>query len=143
MVDADNARRTRNAATISTLFTCLNAAAYDDIPALFADDARWDAVFAPPVHPEPCDQPKPLDCLSRWRTLFSLGPSFAFSVEPLLDPDRFLVEFVGQAVVAATGTPYNNLHLAVVLLDDGRIKHVWEYFNPLAIIEAFGLLAPA
>ena len=54
------------------------------------------------------------------------------------DPNRVWVEFCGKIKIKATGKSYNNAHVCLFTLRDGRIIEYKEYSNPLILLNAFG-----
>ncbi len=54
------------------------------------------------------------------------------------DPNRVWVEFCGTIKVKATGKSYNNAHVCLFTLRDGRIIEYKEYSNPLILLNSFG-----
>ena len=58
--------------------------------------------------------------------------------EPLIhhttDPEVLILEFEGSGRGVTTGEPYEQRYISVVRLRDGHIKHIKEYWNPLALL---------
>ena len=55
-----------------------------------------------------------------------------------LDPDTLIVEFAGRGRTAASGKSYEQRYISVVRMRDGKIAHYKDYWNPLAVLAAFG-----
>lgn len=60
------------------------------------------------------------------------------------DGQTVTIEAQGDFVVAANEKPYQNLYIAVLQIEDGKIAMIREYFNPLIIAQTFDIdLAPS
>lgn len=55
---------------------------------------------------------------------------------PAVDPDLVIVEVTGNNLVAETGKYYRNRYLFLVKCENGKIKHIFEYSNPVVHREA-------
>jgi uncharacterized protein len=57
---------------------------------------------------------------------------------PTVDPDLLWVEFHAEAMVIDTGRQYQQDYVVRIKIDDGKIVHFSDYFNPYVPIYAFG-----
>lgn len=131
-------RREDNHQVLLRLFGCLNRRDYHALQ-LVAGDVVWEMPFAPPVLPAPFSRQRFEKLLHSWPAVFAQGLTFDdVIVHPMLDPDRFVVEFRGEAVMAASGLPYRNRYVGFFRLSDRRIVHAREYFDSAVAIRAFG-----
>ncbi len=71
---------------------------------------------------------------ANWKFMCFPDRAFHFTT----DPNRVWVEFCGKIKIKATGKSYNNAHVCLFTLRDGRIIEYKEYFNPLILLKAFG-----
>ena len=54
------------------------------------------------------------------------------------DPNHVWVEYRGEIQIKATGKSYNNTHVSLFTLRNGRIIECKEYSNPIILLKAFG-----
>jgi uncharacterized protein len=59
------------------------------------------------------------------------------------DPNMLWIEFHGEAVISATGRRYSQDYVLRMGFKDGQIAYLCDYFNPLALMSAFGSNAPS
>jgi ketosteroid isomerase-like protein len=59
-------------------------------------------------------------------------------VHETLDPSIFIVEYRGIIDVKLTGKPYNNLYCGIFTIQNGKLVHFKEYFDPIILQTAFG-----
>lgn len=138
-MDDEARRRERHQAVLLELFAHLNARDYEAALGLVADDVLWEMPFAPPALRAPFNRERFGKLLRGWPAVFSHGLTFSdVDITPMLDPDRIIVEFRGEAVMAATGQPYRNRYVGIFEFSDGRIVHAREYFDSAVAIRAFG-----
>jgi uncharacterized protein len=57
---------------------------------------------------------------------------------PTLDPNVLWAEYHGEALIPATGRQYQQDYVTRMEIKDGKIVHLCDYFNPTAVISAFG-----
>lgn len=57
---------------------------------------------------------------------------------PTLDPNVLWVEYHGEALISSTGRHYQQDYVTRIETKDGKIVHLCDYFNPAAVIYAFG-----
>ena len=55
---------------------------------------------------------------------------------PALDPDLVIAEVAGNNLVAETGKYYRNRYLFLIRCESGKIRHIFEYSNPVVHREA-------
>lgn len=135
----DEAQQRRdNQQVLLRLFSCLNVRDYEGALQLIGDDVLWEMPFAPPALAAPFNRKRFEKLLRGWPVVFDQGLTFdEVDVHPMLDPDRFVIEFRGEAVMAATGQAYRNRYVGFFRLSDGRIVHAREYFDSAVAIRAF------
>lgn len=132
-------RREDNRQVLLRLFRCLNRRDYEGALQLVADEVTWEMPFAPPALPAPFNRQRFENLLHSWPVVFAQGLTFDdVNIQPMLDPDRLVIEFRGEAVMAATGQPYRNRYVGLFQLSDRRIVHAREYFDSAVAIRAFG-----
>jgi ketosteroid isomerase-like protein len=138
-VGTDTERREANQRVLERLFDRLNAGDYDGVLELVAEDVAWEMPFSPPALPAPFNRQRFGKVLRTWPTVFSDGFTFdEVTIHPMLDPDRLVVEFRGDARMAATGKRYRNRYVGLFHVVDGQIRHAREYFDSAVAILAFG-----
>src|SRR4051794_16045109 len=107
-------RRDQHREVLIRFFAHLNAREYEAAVELFADDFRWEMPYAPAALRAPFDQKRAGKLLRSFPTVFSRGLTFDdVNITPMLNPDQFLVEYHGEAIMAATGQPYRNDYIAI------------------------------
>lgn len=57
---------------------------------------------------------------------------------PTSDPNVLWAEYHGEALIAATGRQYQQDYVTRMEIKDGKIVYLCDYFNPAAVIYAFG-----
>ena len=57
-------------------------------------------------------------------------------VDEMLDPSQVTMRYAGSATMATTGKPFRQTYITQVRVDDGRVTHFREYFNPAVFTEA-------
>ena len=58
-------------------------------------------------------------------------------VHECLDPNRLVVEFTSDGMIATTGKKYANRYIAVYWFRDGKVCKWREFLNPTIMAEAF------
>ena len=56
------------------------------------------------------------------------------------DPRVLIAEFSCEGQAVATGKPYNQKYISVVEFRDGRIVKYRDYWNPLILLRALGII---
>lgn len=57
---------------------------------------------------------------------------------PTSDPNVLWAEYHGEALISATGRQYQQDYVTRMEIKDGKIVYLCDYFNPTAVIYAFG-----
>jgi uncharacterized protein len=57
---------------------------------------------------------------------------------PTLDPNVLWAEYHGEASISATGRQYQQDYVTRMEIKDGKMVHLCDYFNPVAVMYAFG-----
>jgi uncharacterized protein len=57
---------------------------------------------------------------------------------PTLDSNVLWAEYHGEASISATGRQYQQDYVTRIEIKDDKIVHLCDYFNPAAVINAFG-----
>jgi uncharacterized protein len=57
---------------------------------------------------------------------------------PTADPNVLWAEYHGEASISATGRQYQQDYVTRMEIKDGKIVHLCDYFNPAAVMYAFG-----
>jgi uncharacterized protein len=58
-------------------------------------------------------------------------------VYPTIDPNILWAEIQGEAIVTATGLPYQQKYAMRLKVRNGQIVHYREYWNPMIEIEGW------
>ena len=123
-MDEGARQREQNQQVLIRLFAHLNAREYEAALELFADDLLWEMPFAPPALHAPFNRARFGKLLRSFPLVFSRGLTFDdLKFTPMFDPDQFLLDYRGEAVMAATGQPYRNTYVGIFELSGGRIIH--------------------
>lgn len=130
----DAERRQRNAETIRTAYRLQEAHDLESWLALWADDATQEVPYAPEGFP------KEISGKSNFAEIYgNLFKGFAaihiqqLRIDPLLDPNRFLVRWHTYAPLVNGGLYENDLVGVYEFAGDGKIHRLTEYLNPLKI----------
>lgn len=94
--------------------------------------------FSPKGYPKKREGKKSI--YERFRNVPQIFISIKFPdrhIQPMLDPERFIVEYRGELKIAATGKSYNNRYLSLFRVKSGKIIEFVEYFDPIVLLEAF------
>ena len=81
------------------------------------------------------------ECLDFWRAAFQFEKQLHpfTEMELFVSPDGSRIFFEGQGhVTMTTGAEYRNRYVLRIDLDDGRVRHYREYYNPIISAFAFG-----
>ena len=109
----------------------------DSLLGLFANDVVFEFPYAPDGLPKRLDGTAALAAhLERLGPLLSFGPMEMGNVHA--DGATVIFEFSCRGAGVATGAPYNQDYISVVTLQDGRIAHYRDYWNPLVVLTALG-----
>lgn len=104
---------------------------------LYTPDATLELVYAPEGHTRRKEGPREIaDFLGRIPTYFrdfALSPPTVYPT-----PDGFVAEYHAESVNIETGRAYAQDYIAVVTLQDGRIRRIREYYDPLRVLRAIG-----
>ena len=57
---------------------------------------------------------------------------------PTLNPNLLWAEFHGEAIIATTGLLYQQDYVAQMQIEDGKVIHYREYWNPAAVMNTWG-----
>ncbi|WP_194833489.1 nuclear transport factor 2 family protein [Nocardia sp. XZ_19_369] len=136
MVDEDRARK---AAMIEEFFRLSSAKDFEGFLALCTDDIHMSIPYQLPGFPDHADGKDEIRATRTAVDRYERYAMWASKIEPMLDPDRFLVESKGDMVVRATGRPYRNDYVNVFRFRDGKIAEWVSYHDPLRQMVAFGL----
>lgn len=135
---SDNeARRATNRATLESIAALLKAGDWEGMGAYWATDGVMEVPYAAPGQAVTTGLPAIRENLAATRAMFSEWSTPEFTIFPTIDPDVFFAEYRSDATVKSNGKPYRNTYVGYFRLDDGRIVHWKEYFNPNVAREAF------
>lgn len=123
-----DAHRQRNFDAVTRVFAAVSAGDADAQIANYTEDVTLEFPFTDP--PTVVDGRDAVH--ERLSNAFKV---FQFSLEltsahPCVDPDEFIVEFVGSGTYLPNDAPYENRYIAVFRFRDGLIYHQREYFDP-------------
>ncbi|GHH88808.1 putative PhzA/B-like protein [Streptomyces sulfonofaciens] len=106
--------------------------------ALFAPDAVFEFVYAPPGFPTVIRGTEALRAQIGIMPQ-QLGVEFGEPVFHTATPDGLVVaEFTGDCTVRATGGRYRQDYISVVRFENGLITHFRDYWNPWLLMAAAG-----
>ena len=113
------------------------AAGADSMFDMLADDAVVEFPFAPPNVPKRLGKPETVEYINYLASQFTFDRFGEPSVQKTADPDLVIAEFqiIGQN--NTTGEIYDQNFVSFIRTRDGYIVHYREYWNPLAILQAF------
>lgn len=133
---ADNERQ-QNEQVVERFFQHLEALDIDAFMTLWAKDGQQIMPFAPEGFPDTLSGKEAI--YRQYQSLPDNYRSMEFPREimPMKDPNRFVVQYRGIIPLADNGE-YNNDYIALFVLEDGKIKTYYEYFNPIILQETFG-----
>jgi ketosteroid isomerase-like protein len=130
----DAQRRERNTETIRTAYRLQEAHDLESWLALWADDATQEVPYAPPGFPrEIVGKDSFAEIYGNLFKGFTAIHIQRLRIDPLLDPDRFLVRWHTHAPLVNGGLYENDLVGVYEFAEDGRIRRLTEYLNPLNI----------
>ncbi|WP_327112553.1 nuclear transport factor 2 family protein [Streptomyces sp. NBC_01341] len=102
--------------------------------ALIADEAVFEFPYAPAGFPAKLEGKEAVAAYMRgYPEAIDLREVVGLRIHELRDPDTVVAEWRGVGRIVATGAPYEMPYVAVVTVEDGRIAHYRDYWNPLAI----------
>ena len=129
--------RQKNQQVVEDFFRHLEALDVDAFMTLWAEDGQQIMPFAPEGFPDTLSGKEAI--YTQYKGLPDNYTSMEFPREimPLQDPNRFVVQYRG-IIPLADGGEYNNDYIALFVLEDGKIRTYYEYFNPIILQEAFG-----
>ncbi len=136
MIDSD-AKRQGNFDLYARMIAAQNAKDRSGFDATIADDILFEA-------PAYRDDGEPIAVgraamMEMFDGLCRIFESIDYAVSrfiPAVDPDLVIVEATGNNLVADTGKYYRNRYLFLVRCENDRIKHIFEYSNPVVHREA-------
>jgi ketosteroid isomerase-like protein len=107
--------------------------------ALLDDDCVYEFPYAPRGYPQRLEGKAALR--EYVKDLPKHIQFFAFPEQRIhltTDPSVLIAEVKSDGRVVATGKPYNLTYVMVVEIHNGKISHIREYWNTIAVIEALG-----
>ncbi|WP_378742480.1 nuclear transport factor 2 family protein [Nocardia brasiliensis] len=136
MADEDRARKV---AIIEQFFEFTSAKEFEKLFALFTDDVRMSIPYQLPGFPSHVEGMDAMRRSTAAMDRYERNINVVGKIEPMLDPDSFLVESKGDMVVQETGRPYRNDYLNVFRFRDGKIAEWVSYHDPVRQLVAFGI----
>lgn len=105
---------------------------------LCADDVVIDFPFAPDGYPSQLNGKADVAAYMKdYPDLVDLQNITALESHPIDHQDRVVVEWTGEGLVVATGTPYTMAYVAIVTVKNGLMTHYRDYWNPLGLPSSF------
>ncbi|MFG1793766.1 nuclear transport factor 2 family protein [Nocardia sp. NPDC049149] len=135
MADDD---REQKMATIEKFYQLSSVKDFEGFLALCTDDVHMSIPYQLPGFPSSADGKDQIRQTSSAVDRYQPYAMWATKIEPMLDPDSFLVESKGDMVVEATGRPYRNDYLNIFRFRDGKICEWVSYHDPVRQLVAFG-----
>ncbi|HEV7370323.1 nuclear transport factor 2 family protein [Arenibaculum sp.] len=111
------------------------AATFSD---MFAPDAAFEFPFAPPGMARAARGRAEIDRHLASLTDFALDAVSRPAVHWVEGGDAVVLEFEARGRNTRTGAAYDQRYVSVIELRDGRIALYRDYWNPLAVLAAFG-----
>ncbi|WP_405162886.1 nuclear transport factor 2 family protein [Nocardia sp. NBC_01499] len=130
--------RTQKIRIIEQFFFRISTKDLDGLLALCTEDTQLSIPYQLPGFPAYIDGAG--EIREAWSALDRYEPSTitVANVEPMLDPNSFLVEAKGHMVIRETGRPYRNDYLNIFRFRGGKIAEWICYRDPTRQIAAFG-----
>lgn len=93
--------------------------------------------YAPEGHTQKLEGP---EAVARFmEKIGSFSEGFRTGTPTILDTaEGFVAEYHGDAIFKDTGKSYSQDYIVVVKVQDGRIAHIREYYDPLRVLRAMG-----
>ena len=135
----DEQKRSQNEQIVASFLQLLAEKKMDKWAELWAEDAVQDMPFSPEGFPKRVEGKKAL--VQHYSGLPDTFGAMAFPdlvCHPMLDPDWVLAEYRGELDVLETRRAYNNHYCGMFHVKAGKILFFREYYNPIALTEAFG-----
>ncbi len=114
-----------------------NQPSAEDARLVYQENVVMEFPYAPPEHTRRLEGPMAVTGFLARIATFALG--FTLSNPTLLDTENGLVAlYHGDAVFKGSGRPYSQDYVAVVTVENGRISHIAEHYDPLRVLRAMG-----
>jgi ketosteroid isomerase-like protein len=135
MSDID-AVRDRNIATVWEYFRLQNESDLDGWLELWAVDCRHVIPFAPHNFPRALEGRDELERV--YRRLYAGYRSLEVdaTIYPMLDPNTVVAQWYTRAELVGGGAYSGEVMGMFTFGDDGKLREVTEYFNPIAFLKA-------
>lgn len=130
--------RDKNRSTVKELFRRLEAMDIDGWVDAWADDGILSLPFAPAGFPRRIEGKAAIR--EYCRGISELFRSMRFpdlEIHDMLDPERFFATY-GVEVELTSGGTYDNLYAVLLVVRDGQIVELSEYYDPIRVLRAFG-----
>jgi ketosteroid isomerase-like protein len=104
---------------------------------IYATDVIVEFPYAPEDHTRRLEGPgavgRFMENIGKFSEGFKLG-------EPTIHETKTgcIAEYHGDAVFKSTGLPYSQDYISVLTVEDGKIKRIREYYDPLRVLRALG-----
>lgn len=106
---------------------------------LWAVDGVMEFPFAPAGYPQRLDgRAAVAEYLRDYTDRVDLRAVTERTMHRTLDPEVVIVEFAVDGVAVQSGRPYRPRYVSVITVREGEIARYRDYWNPLAVAEAFG-----
>ncbi|MFG1796461.1 nuclear transport factor 2 family protein [Nocardia sp. NPDC049149] len=130
--------RARMRSIIESFYEYTSAKDMDSVLELCTDDVRMRIPFDPVVSVREVTGKENLRAASQAMEGYDSYRQIVTSIEPLLDPNSWLVTVKGDLFVRSTGLPYRNDYLTLFRFRDGKIAEWTTYHDPIRQLIAFG-----
>lgn len=128
-MDQLDAQRLANLAVVERVFAAIGQSDADAQVANYTEDIVIEFPYTDPPG-EKRGRQVIRDYLAGAFTVFKFNLEIT-DVHATTNPDKLIVEFVGQGTYLPNGAPYENTYIAVFEFRDGLIFRQREFFNPL------------
>jgi len=139
MSSNDDERRAATLKVMSDYQTLLGQRRYDEWVELWADDGVLEFPYAPAGRRRAYQgKADILAYMKRATGRVAMDSVEKMRIFPMLEPDIAVVELSFKGRVLENDAPYNQSLVIFFEVQDGKLQHYREYWNPLITIDAIG-----
>ncbi len=121
---------------VHAAFDALLAHDTDAFTDLFADDAVMEFPFAPADRPQRLEgRDAVVGYMAGYPDLLDVQRIHDVVLHQGVDPTDLVAEFSASGTVVATREPYTARYVAVLTIEQGRIRNYRDYWNPVAFAD--------
>ncbi|MGV3616429.1 MAG: nuclear transport factor 2 family protein [Fimbriimonas sp.] len=105
---------------------------------VYADGFVAEFPFAPVDHTRRLEGAEAISRFFSKIPSFSDGFKIGDAVKIVESGDDLVAEYTGSSVFKDTNLPYAQEYVAVAKIQDGKIAHIREYYDPMRVLRALG-----